>query len=81
MQARRAHVDAQFLEQLAAQRGFRRLAGLDFAAGKLPQPGHGAARRAAGDQHAVVDVDDRRSGDKQDGQAHAQPIADVGAAG
>jgi hypothetical protein len=50
------HADAEFLAQLAQQRGVRRLAGLDLAAGEFPVAGIEGARRALAEQefhHAI----------------------------
>src|SRR3546814_18744982 len=59
-------VDAEFLMQLAHQRGLGRLAGVNLAAGELPQAGHGTTHRALGEQHSAVDVDQRRRGHQPD---------------
>jgi len=54
-----------------AQRGLqRRLAGIDLAAGKLPQPRHRLARRTLCDQHPAVDVDQGHGSDQ-----HQRPVA------
>src|SRR5712671_7149047 len=60
-----AHGDTDFLVQFADQRCFRTFAGLDLAAGKLPQARERLALRPLRDQHALVGVD-QRAGDHQD---------------
>jgi hypothetical protein len=58
---RRPDVDAELFVQLAGERGCRRLARLDLAAGKFPVAGVDLARRALGEEErAVGTLDDRR---------------------
>ena len=58
-------VDAELLAQFADQRVLRPLAGVDLAAGKLPQALELLALRPLRDQHAAVDVDQRRRDDQE----------------
>ncbi len=46
-------LDAEFLVEFAAEGLFRRLAGFDFAAGKLPLEAHGLIGAALADEHFV----------------------------
>ena len=62
--------DAQLLVQLADEAGLGRLPGLDLAAGKFPQTCKLLARRPLADQHPAIGVDQRRSGDEKEGEAH-----------
>ena len=57
-------IDAQFFLQFADQRSFRRLSGLDFAAGKLPQASHGLALGALRKQNAPVRIDQGNRGNQ-----------------
>jgi hypothetical protein len=66
--------DAQFLVQLADQAGLRRLAGLDLAPRKLPQPRQLLPRRPPADQHPPVDIDERRRGDEDECLALGQDL-------
>ncbi|MNN09539.1 hypothetical protein D3C81_1224240 [compost metagenome] len=56
------HADAQLLVQLARQRGFHRLAGLDLAAGELPQTALVLVFGTPGDQHPAIGAADHRRG-------------------
>ncbi|MCY1453699.1 hypothetical protein D9M71_707090 [compost metagenome] len=56
------HANAQLLVQLAGQRGFHRLAGLDLAAGKLPQAALMLVFGAPGDQYPAIGTADHRRG-------------------
>ena len=67
-EAARGNVDAEFLAKLADQRRFRGLARVDLAAGKLPQPRHGFAFRALGQQNAPVGVDQHHRRDEDEGR-------------
>ena len=67
-EATRRDVDAEFLGELADQRRLRRFTRVDLAARKLPQPGHGLARRALGEQHPPVGVDQRHRRHEHDGE-------------
>ena len=64
-EARRLDRDAELLAQFADQRVLRPLAGVDLAAGELPQALELFALRPPGDQHAAVDVDQRRRDDQE----------------
>jgi len=59
----RACTNPQFLAQFADETLFGPLARLQLAAGELPQARQLFARRALGDQHAPVDVDERDGDD------------------
>ena len=61
-------IDAELFAQFADQRPFRRLAGLDLAAGKFPQPGHRFACGTLRDQHTSVDIEQCDGGDKNSRQ-------------
>ena len=65
-QAARRDVDAELLGQFADQRRLGSLAGVDLAAGKLPQPGHRLALRAAGEQDPAVGVDQHHRRDENE---------------
>ncbi len=57
------HDDAEFFLELADERRLGRLAGLELAAGKLPQARHRLARRPLRQQHALLRVDQRDADD------------------
>lgn len=57
--------DAQFFIQFANEAGFRRLAGLDLAAWKLPKARQLLALRALADQHPAIGIDQGGGRDKQ----------------
>ena len=59
-------LNPEFLVQFAHQRGFRRLAGLALATGKLPQTGEVAALRAPRQQHAAASIADDPGDDFDD---------------
>ena len=61
-------VDAELFAQFARESGFRGLALLDLAAGKLPQARHGLALGTSREQHAAVAID-KSDGRDQD-QVH-----------
>ena len=65
-EAGRLHLDRQFLAQFANQRILRPLAGIEFAAGELPEAFEFLARRALGDEDAIVLVDEGAGDDEQD---------------
>ena len=58
-QARGVDLDAEFLAQFPDQRVLGPLAGLQLAAGKLPEARELFAFGTLGDQHAIVGVDER----------------------
>ncbi len=58
-------LDADFLLQFAHEALFRRLAGFDLAAGKLPQAGELLAFRPLGQKHASIGVDQRTGGNQE----------------
>ena len=64
----------KFFVQFADQRGFRGFARLDLAARKFPQPGQRFARRALGQKHAAVDVD---QGDGRNQKRSSRPVIGV----
>ncbi len=72
-QAARLDIDAEFLGELANQRRLGRLSRLHLAAGKFPQPGEVLARRALGEQHAAVDVDQHDRRDQDDRERRPLP--------
>jgi hypothetical protein len=57
--------NAELLVEFADERRLRPLAGIELSAGELPEPGQRLARRALGDQHAMIRIDER-AGDDQD---------------
>jgi len=61
-----AGVYAKLLAKFARQRLLRPLAGVDLAAGKLPQAGELLARRPLREQHAAIGVDQRRRDDEEE---------------
>ena len=63
-----AGVYAKLLAKFARQRLLGPLAGVDLAAGKLPQARELLARRALREQHAAVRVDERGRDDEQESQ-------------
>jgi hypothetical protein len=65
--------------QLADQRRLRRLARLDLAARKFPEPGHRLARRSPRQQHAAVGIDERDGRDEHHAQGclRAQGLAQL----
>ena len=69
------HLDAEFLVELADQRGFRRLAGMHLAAGKFPETGQSFPGRPLGEQYPAVGIDERHRRDQTRaiGQAHVTP--------
>src|SRR5207245_424415 len=69
-EARHLDGDSQFLLELANERVFRSLAGLDLPAGELPQPRHHSAGRTLGNEHASVGIDEGAGGDKDKIDAH-----------
>ncbi|CDX42391.1 hypothetical protein MPLDJ20_50027 [Mesorhizobium plurifarium] len=64
-QARNLRFDAEFLMQFADQALLRRLAGLDLAAWKLPQPGELFTLGTLRQEDAPVGVDQRAGGDQK----------------
>src|ERR1700722_544719 len=62
--------DTQFLPQFSDQALLRLLAGLDLAAGKLPQPCHRLARWALCDQYTPIRVNQRAGGNENKFDAH-----------
>ena len=67
-----AHREAEFLVQFAVQRGARRLARLELAAGKLPVAGVDLAGRALRQQDLAVGADDDGGGDPRERRRHAR---------
>ena len=61
-----AGVYAKLLAKFARQRLLRPLARVDLAAGKLPQAGKLLSRRALGEQHAAIGVDQRGRDDEEE---------------
>src|SRR5262249_21774203 len=59
-------LDAKLLQDFADQRRLGLLAGLDLAAGKFPEPGKRASRRAPSDQHFSIPVEQRDGGNEHD---------------
>jgi hypothetical protein len=57
--------DAELLVKLAHQRLLRRLAGLDLAAGKLPETGQRLSLRPLRQKDAAVGIDQRAGDDEQ----------------
>ena len=74
-------VDTEFFLQFADQRRLRGFAGVELAAGKLPQAGHLLAFRPAGEQDAAVDVDQGAGGDQQQRFGAGVRSASAGASG
>ena len=66
-------LDADLFLQLADQALLRRLAGLDLATWKLPQPGKLLALRPLRQKHAAIGIDQRAGGDQE--QAFAGDLA------
>ena len=62
--------DPQLLPNLAMDRLQAGFPLVHFPARKFPQAGHRPPRRAAREENAVIDIDDRRGSDKQNGLAH-----------
>ena len=69
-QARLPHDNAKLLLQLADQRLFGTLAGLDLASGKLLYARHRLAGRTLGEQHAAVGIDQGAGGNQNEFDAH-----------
>ena len=71
-QARLDDLNAKLLVELADQAGFRGFAFLNLTARKLPQPCQLFTLRPFGNEHAPIDVDQRRGGDEQERRCGAQ---------
>ena len=65
-QTRLTDRDPKLFIKFPDQAAFRRLSGLDLAAGKLPQSSQGLAWRSLTDEHSSIHIDQGGGGDQEE---------------
>ena len=72
------HVDSKFLSEFPDEGDFRSFAILDLAARKLPEAGHGLAKRTLRQKDPPVDINERNRGHEKDGNVRHGSSAKIG---